>query len=132
MFFSTRALIDVPLRTDFFKHLPGILTGLGIIGTFGGLITGFAGFGVSGNADHVNASVETLIDSVRNAFFVSFVAITLSIVITFVEKMGITRLQEHVQRLQHTVDGMFDAGAGEDYLSEIARESRRAPPTSRT
>lgn len=38
-FFNTETLVDIPLRTDFFKHLPGIFTGLGIIGTFYGLIT---------------------------------------------------------------------------------------------
>ena len=33
-------MVDAPLRTEFYKHLPGILTGLGIIGTFSGLIIG--------------------------------------------------------------------------------------------
>lgn len=28
-FFSEQVLVDTPLRTEFFKHLPGILTGLG-------------------------------------------------------------------------------------------------------
>ena len=32
-FFTQQALVDAPLRTEFYKHLPGILTGLGIIGT---------------------------------------------------------------------------------------------------
>jgi hypothetical protein len=125
LYFSARALIDVPLRTDFFKHLPGILTGLGIIGTFGGLITGLAQFGVSGDANQVNNSVETLIGAVRGAFIVSVIAIALSILLTFIEKMALARLHGRVQRLQTTVDRMFDAGAGEDYLSEIARESEK-------
>src|SRR5450631_407662 len=36
--FTEQALVDSPLRTEYFKHLPGILTGVGIIGTFRGLI----------------------------------------------------------------------------------------------
>jgi len=31
-FLTEQALVDTPLKTEFFKHLPGILTGLGIIG----------------------------------------------------------------------------------------------------
>jgi uncharacterized protein YoxC len=126
LYFSTRTLIDVPLRTDFFKHLPGILTGLGIIGTFGGLITGLAKFGVSGDADKVNENVASLVGSVRDAFLVSAVAITLSILITALEKMSIASLHRRVQRLQNTIDRMFDAGAGEDYLSEIARGTEQS------
>lgn len=37
-FFTEQALVDTPLRTEFFKHVPGILTGIGIIGTFYGLL----------------------------------------------------------------------------------------------
>lgn len=34
MYFSEQMLVYSPLKTEFFKHLPGILTGIGIIGTF--------------------------------------------------------------------------------------------------
>src|SRR4051794_2214954 len=126
MFFSTRSLIDVPLSTDFFKHLPGVLTGLGIIGTFAGLIAGLSQFDVSGDPDKVNASVGALVDAVRGAFYISASAIALAITITAVEKVALARLHARVQRLQYTIDRMFDSGAGEDYLSDIARESEQS------
>ena len=31
-YFSSQSIVDTSLRTEYFKHLPGILTGLGIIG----------------------------------------------------------------------------------------------------
>lgn len=37
-FFTTHAVVDARIGAEFFKHLPGILTGIGIIGTFFGLI----------------------------------------------------------------------------------------------
>ena len=43
--FSSQTLVDSQLNVEFFKHLPGILTGIGIIGTFFGLITGVSEFG---------------------------------------------------------------------------------------
>jgi hypothetical protein len=43
-YFSEQILVHSPLRTEFFKHLPGTLTGIGIIGTFTGLIIGLQAF----------------------------------------------------------------------------------------
>ena len=40
-YFSYEVLVESPLKTEFFKHLPGILTGIGIIGTFFGMLTTF-------------------------------------------------------------------------------------------
>src|SRR3989344_5549636 len=56
MFFSTQTLVDVPLKTEFFKHLPGILTGIGIIGTFSGLLEGLRNFDISDNPLTVRTS----------------------------------------------------------------------------
>lgn len=39
-YFSPQSVVDTPLATEFFKHLPGILTGIGIVGTFFGLMLG--------------------------------------------------------------------------------------------
>jgi hypothetical protein len=49
MFFRTDIIVDTSLRADFFKHLPGILSGIGIIGTFVGLLNGLKGFKISEN-----------------------------------------------------------------------------------
>jgi hypothetical protein len=43
-YFSAQSVVDTPLRTEYFRHLPGILTGLGIIGTFLGLMLGLSNF----------------------------------------------------------------------------------------
>lgn len=59
-FFTDQSLIAVPLRTEFYKY-QGILTGLGIIGTFSGLIIGLQGFKVTDDAQVVRRSLETLI-----------------------------------------------------------------------
>jgi hypothetical protein len=44
MMFTKESLVDGPLFDDFWRHLPGILTGLGIIGTFAGLLYGLGDF----------------------------------------------------------------------------------------
>ena len=118
-FFTDQALIEAPLRTEFYKHLPGILTGLGIIGTFSGLIIGLQGFKVSDDAQVVRGSLETLIVSVGGAFVVSGIAIALAMLVTTVEKFMINGRYTQLEALCGLIDSLFDAGAGEEYLQRL-------------
>ncbi|ALA59739.1 anti-phage ZorAB system protein ZorA [Nitrospira moscoviensis] len=122
-FFSTETLVDTVIRTEFFKHLPGILTGLGIIGTFFGLIHGLKAFEVSDNPAIAKQSLNALLQGVHEAFLVSAAAICLAMLVTFVEKWLITALHKRVETICQLLDGMFQAGAGEEYLSRLVQAS---------
>jgi hypothetical protein len=123
VFFTDQSLIDAPLRTEFYKHLPGILTGLGIIGTFSGLIIGLQSFKVSDDAGVVRGSLEALMVSVSGAFMVSGIAILLAMVVTTVEKAMVNRRYTELERLCSLIDSLFDAGAGEEYLQRLVEAS---------
>lgn len=123
-FFSESILVDTPLRSEFFKHLPGILTGLGIIGTFTGLILGLHGFQVSDDANAVRQSLGTLLQAVGGAFMVSASAIVLAMLVTAVEKGFLTRRYADVERLCARIDGLYQSGVGEDYLSDLVTASK--------
>lgn len=118
-FFSEHALVDSPLKTEFYKHVPGILTGLGIIGTFSGLIMGLIDFNVSINPTQAQAELSNLVKAVGHAFFVSAAAITLAMLFTWIEKSLITRRYRQVEELRQLIDSMFNAGAGEEYLERL-------------
>lgn len=122
-YFSEQILVHSPLRTEFFKHLPGILTGIGIIGTFTGLIIGLQAFKVSESPEIVRDSLNGLLQGVYQAFFISASAITLAMVITALEKWLVTGLYKKVERLCLVLDSQFDAGAGEEYLSRLVQAS---------
>jgi undecaprenyl pyrophosphate synthase len=122
-FFTDQALIEAPLRTEFYKHLPGILTGVGIIGTFSGLIIGLQGFKVTDDAEVVRRSLETLILSVGGAFVVSASAIALAILVTWIEKLTINRRYTELEALCGQIDSLFDTGAGEEYLQRLVEAS---------
>lgn len=85
-FFNSQTLVDSRLYTEFFKHLPGIFTGIGIIGTFVGLISGLQAFHISDDVGVVRASLDLLLQGVRNAFEISAAAITIAMIVTFIEK----------------------------------------------
>lgn len=121
--FRSEIIVDTPLHTDFFKHLPGIFTGVGIIGTFYGLLIGLQTFQISENAVIVRASLSTLLHSVSEAFYVSAFAIALAISATFIEKLCVTRLNAKVEKLVQLLDSFFESGAGEEYLARLVKAS---------
>lgn len=116
-------VVDSRLRTEFFKHLPGIFTGLGIIGTFTGLIEGLRHFQVSENAATVRASLESLMHSVGEAFLISAAAIAAAMVVTFLEKLLLASLYRKTEAIAHAIDARFESGAGEEYLSRLVNAS---------
>lgn len=118
-FFTEQALVDTPLKADFYKHLPGILTGLGIIGTFSGLIMGLINFDVSLNPLEAQKQLRALVNSVGHAFFISAAAIGLAMLFTWIEKSLVTSCYRRVEELRQLIDSLFDAGAGEEYLERL-------------
>ena len=122
-FFTEQIVISTPLKAEFFKHLPGILTGIGIIGTFLGLILGLFTFDVSKDPELVRTSLRNLLSSVGNAFVVSLAAIFLAMLITWLEKRAINRLYTELDELCGLIDSLFEAGAGEEYLQRLVDAS---------
>lgn len=125
-FFSQQALVDSQLHADFFKHLPGIFTGTGIIGTFLGLIQGLNGFTISEDTKIVQGSLEGLMKGVSEAFTISFLAIFLAMICTFFEKVIYMVLVKQVEELCSLIDSLFDAGAGEEYLARLVKASEES------
>jgi hypothetical protein len=131
LYFNSQFVVDSRLRTEFFKHLPGLFTGIGIIGTFSGLIEGLRAFQVSENAATVRASLESLMHSVGQAFLISATAIGAAMVVTFVEKLLLASLYRRTEEIAHAIDARFDAGAGEEYLSRLVRASEDSASQSK-
>lgn len=125
-FFTDQAIVDSGLKTDFFKHLPGVLTGLGIIGTFAGLIKGLVHFDVSVDPAAAQIQLQGLVRSVGHAFYVSASAIGLAMLITWIEKSIVTARYGQVEEIRELIDGLFKGGAGEEYLQQLAKSSQDA------
>lgn len=130
--FSTQALIDSRLHVEFFKHLPGILTGIGIIGTFYGLIHGIQQFDPSllakARADATQmeklfSGLKSLFDEVQGAFIASFFAIGAAMLITFLEKFLLNLCYRKLEKLCQRLDSLYEGGVGEDYLASLVKSS---------
>ncbi|WP_454888269.1 anti-phage ZorAB system protein ZorA [Sphingobium herbicidovorans] len=126
MILSPHSVVDGRVHAEFFKHLPGIFTGIGIIGTFTGLLSGLRAFKISDDSGVVRDSLTNLLHGVSEAFFVSAFAIFLAMLITVVEKYLLNSLYRKVTQLAHEIDATYEAGAGEEYLARLVTSSEDA------
>lgn len=125
-FFNTAVIVDTKLNTEFFKHLPGILTGIGIIGTFTGLLIGLDGFSPdTTDVNKLSEGLKNLMGGVQEAFYASAGAIFAAMLVTFIEKIQLNRRYKQVEELAQAVDALYDAGAGEEYLRELVESSQQ-------
>ena len=126
IYFNNQFVVDSRLRIEFFKHLPGLFTGVGIIGTFSGLIEGLRAFQLSDNAATVRVSLESLMHSVSEAFLISASAITAAMAVTLLEKLLLSSLYRKTEEIAQAIDARFDSGAGEEYLSRLVKSSEES------
>ena len=132
-YFNPETVFEGPINSEFFKHLPGVLTGCGIIGTFFGLIIGLHSFASIqlGNSQATQQGLQLLMDSVSGAFTVSTAAIIAAMVITVIEKYLVKSLTADVQELVQAIDQLYDAGASEDYLARLVKASEDSSAQTR-
>lgn len=125
-FFTDQSLVDTPLKTEYYKHLPGILTGLGIIGTFSGLIVGLSNFTVSVDPAQAQTQLRLLINAVGHAFIVSAIAITLAMLFTWAEKSLLTVCYRLTEEIRQLIDGLFDVGVDVEYLERLVHAAEKS------
>src|SRR5437899_2396819 len=118
-FFNSQYVVDSRLHTEFFRHLPGIFTGVGIIGTFSGLIMGLkefqsgletapGGSAGSSSASAIGSAIGGLLHEVYIAFLVSASAITAAMFVTLIEKFLIASLYRRVESIAQNIDARFE------------------------
>jgi hypothetical protein len=107
LFLNLATCAEARLRVEFFRNLPGIFTGIGIIGTFSGLILGLRAFRVSDESSVVQNSLNGLLQGVWESFLISAVAITLAIVATVAEKIIMAALARRFDAVTRRLDEVF-------------------------
>jgi hypothetical protein len=122
--FSREVLVDGRLLDEFTRHLPGVLTGLGIIGTFAGLLEGLGSFNPATAATAVSG-LGPLMDGVKHAFVASGVAIGCAMAVVFISRLTLAYFYSRVETLTQIIDSLYATGAGEEYLSRLVKASER-------
>jgi hypothetical protein len=122
IYFSKESVVDTQIDADFFRHLPGILTGVGIIGTFSGLVWGLIQF----NPVEPDKTLALLLHEVTSAFIGSGIAILAAIVITYFEKTTLNQCYRLLETVNNRIDDLFSKGVGEEYLYRLVSASEKS------
>lgn len=88
--------IDLHIHRRLLEMVPDILTSLGILGTFVGLVWGLKNFNPNDYAA-MTSSVASLVEGIKVAFLTSIYGIALSIVYTYGMKSEYSSLTENLQ-----------------------------------
>ena len=109
LFFSEERLLEQYLNLRFWNNVPALLVGLGILGTFVGLVWGLRSF--SGIEDFTSAEMEKaikeLLPGVSTAFVTSVWGMFASLLFNGLEKGCIGRVSRAIAHLQRALDRLF-------------------------
>lgn len=106
-----------------FQALPGILTGLGVLGTFIGLQLGIGGLDLQ-DLKKLETSIVPLIQGCAVAFSTSVWGVGVSLIFSLLEKIMEGFALGGVRKLQQRVDALVPRYVPEEAMADLARSSR--------
>ncbi len=122
--FTKEVLVDGQMFDEFTRHMPGVLTGLGIIGTFAGLLSGLEEFKVDPEKiQNTVSGLGPLLEGVQHAFVASGAAIACAMLVVFISRFTLAYFYRLVEQLTTGIDSLYRTGAGEEYLARLVKSS---------
>ena len=121
--FRESALAPGFVTSRFILALPGILTGLGVLGTFVGLALGLGSLDLK-TTESIENGVKPLIQSFAAAFSSSVWGVMASLLFSAWEKVCEGFTISRIQKMQIRVDALYPRYVPEEAMSELERASR--------
>ena len=124
-FFNTHSLARGLTENRLLAAVPGLLTAVGVIGTFAGLQMGLAGIDLSSDdVVRLKDGIRNMIQGASIAFLTSLWGIALSVLFNFSEKLMERSVRRQITRLQNHIDFLYPRINAEQSLVEIADTSK--------
>ncbi len=120
-FFNKSTMIS-NLGSKLFNSIPGMLLGIGLLGTFVGLYFALIQLDV-GDAEKLQDSIKVLINMVGVKFAASIWGLGLSVLFTFIDKSLEFGLENKLNRIQTTINQMFIRETAEQNLDNILSQN---------
>ena len=118
------SIINRHLNARFHSAVPGLLTSLGILGTFVGLTYGLAQVqGTFGDSTELKKGIEELLKGASIAFSTSVWGILLSVAFSLFEKREMKVVRLAVSHVQDLMNATIPRRTSEAWLSEISVQS---------
>lgn len=110
------------LRSRLIPAGAAILTGLGVLGTFAGLLLGLGGLQLDGNMEHLQAEIRQVAQGASVAFETSVWGVSLSLALTLLDKIFSSWVARSLLYLQKLLISLFPSFP----LPEIMRDTCKA------
>ena len=129
LFFSEERLLDQHLNLRFWNSVPALLVGLGILGTFVGMVWGLIPFSNVDftNTNQIREAIKELLSGVSTAFVTSVWGMLASFLFNGLEKWGIGRVSRAIADLQRALDQIFTLTRAEEIAmrqqNELAQQT---------
>ena len=130
LFFSEERLLGQYMNLRFWNSVPALLVGLGILGTFVGLVGGLIPFsGISfEETGEIRSAIEGLLSGVSTAFVTSVWGMLLSLLFNWIEKSCIGWVSRRIAVLQRGLDQLFTLTTQEEIAfrqeDELAQQTQ--------
>lgn len=106
----------LPINFEVFSATPGVLTGIGLLGTFYGLYNGLP---AGGDLEQIIKDMGPFLALMKEAFAASFAGVLAALVFNLIEKFTRERIQSHCSELSFYIDRSFPLRTDYEVLSEI-------------
>lgn len=139
MLYSTQAVSDYlnfntvtkSINITLWQNLGGIFTGIGILGTFAGLVLGLKGINVSAaDVDVLKVGISNLLNGISTAFFTSLIGICLALLFNIIHnKCNINKLNSTVGVFIRLLEEMYPRKTQELWLAETVALNKKQTET---
>jgi hypothetical protein len=124
-FFNGRTLAYGLTSSRLLAATPTFLTAIGVLGTFIGLTIGLRGLQVDADdVDTLRVGIASMINGAAIAFLTSVWGIGLSLLLNVIEKLVERSALRRINKLQHTIDFLYQRMPAEHSLIHIAESSQ--------
>lgn len=121
-------LIDSWMKKNVYNLVPGVMTGLGILGTFIGLSMGLQNFN-TGNTEEIAASIAPLMNGIKVAFHTSIYGMLFSLVFNYIYKNILEDAYIAVDEFLKVFENYVDSSASDNNEVVIQMLLQKMPET---
>ncbi len=122
LYFTSESLAP-DINIGYWKNLPGVFTGLGILGTFIGLTIGLGGINTTSTSE-LQKGIVILLGGMTSAFATSIAGIIIALAYGVIYSQIISRFDIKVNYLTETFDSFFPRKRSEQILADSLKEIR--------
>lgn len=117
-YFNRNTIVEFPSRRQIAQLIPGVLTALGILGTFLGLQDGISQLDMS-NPAVIENSIGNLTDGMSLAFISSIVGIVASLIWSYFDRKQYRSYINTLSRFKDVFEESFEVFSTESFIQEI-------------